>query len=134
MADDDPDDRLLMKEALEENQFSNPLSFVENGADLLDYLTQQGKYAQCTLPGLILLDLNMPKVSGLEALQQIRINPNLKRIPVVVLTTSNSQEDVLRSYNLGVNSYICKPGKFKELVAVTREIGNYWLNTVSLPT
>jgi two-component system response regulator len=136
MADDDADDRILMKEALAESSFSNTLSFVVDGEDLLYYLSNKGKYESSpqAKPGLILLDLNMPKVSGFEALHEIRSTPHLKRIPIIVLTTSRSDEDIKRSYDLGVNSFISKPAKYKELVEVAQQIGNYWFNTVSLPT
>jgi two-component system response regulator len=135
MADDDPDDRMLMKQALTENDLPNTIDFVENGADLLDYLNRQGKYssAKTVRPGLILLDLNMPKMDGREALRLIKSNPDLRRIPVIVLTTSKAEEDIFQTYDLGVNSFICKPVRFSDLVEVTREIGKYWFGTVALP-
>ncbi len=135
MADDDPDDRMLMKQALAENGLSNTIEFVENGADLLDYLNMKGKYssAETTRPGLILLDLNMPKMDGREALRLIKASADLRRIPVIVLTTSKSDEDIFQTYDLGVNSFICKPVRFNDLVEVTREIGKYWFGTVALP-
>ena len=135
MADDDPDDRLLMKQALAENGLPNLIEFVEDGVDLMDYLHQRGKYThgKTTKPGLILLDLNMPKMDGREALRLIKANPEFRRIPVVILTTSQAEEDIFQTYDLGVNSFICKPVSFKDLVEVTREIGNYWLSTVALP-
>jgi two-component system response regulator len=135
IADDDADDRLMMKEALEENNFSHSLHFVEDGEELLDYLLQRGKFLteKVQRPNLIILDLNMPKIDGREALSQIKSNVNLKRIPVIVLTTSRAEEDIIRSYDLGVNSFICKPVHFNELVLVAREIGNYWFSTVALP-
>jgi two-component system response regulator len=135
MADDDPDDRMLMKQALAENELSNVIEFVENGADLMDYLHKRGKFsAEKTFrPGLILLDLNMPKMDGREALKLIKSDPDLRRIPVIVLTTSKAEEDIFQTYDLGVNSFICKPVRFHELVDVTREISNYWFGTVALP-
>ena len=135
MADDDPDDRVLMKEALEENMLPSVLHFVEDGKELLDYLKKRGKFALAETfhPGLILLDLNMPKVDGREALRLIKSDPQLRRIPVVVLTTSRAQEDIFKTYDLGVNSFICKPVSFKELVNVASEIGRYWFGTVALP-
>ena len=135
MADDDPDDQLMAKEAFEENQMLNPLQFVSDGEQLMDYLRQRGQYnaSNAPRPGLILLDLNMPKKDGREALLEIKADPNLRRIPVVILTTSKSDEDILKSYDLGVSSFITKPVKFNDLVTVTREIGRYWFGIVVLP-
>lgn len=134
MADDDPDDRMLMKEALEENRVPHAIEFVEDGAELLDYLHKRGKFNnQTARPSLIILDLNMPKVDGREALGYIKSHIELRRIPVVVLTTSKAEEDIINAYDLGVNSFICKPVRFDELVEVAREIGNYWFGTVALP-
>jgi two-component system response regulator len=135
IADDDADDRMMIKEALEENNFSHDMRFVEDGEELLDYLHQRGKYLteKVLRPNLIILDLNMPKVDGREALSQIKSNVNLKRIPVVVLTTSRADEDIIRTYDLGVNSFMCKPVRYNDLVIVAREIGNYWFSTVALP-
>ncbi len=135
IADDDPDDRLLTKEALEENRLANDLHFVENGEELIDYLRQQGKYSPTTAPrpGLILLDLNMPKLDGREALKILKEDPALKKIPVVVLTTSEAEEDILKSYDLGVNSFITKPVTFERLVSVIRKLGDYWFGIVELP-
>lgn len=136
IADDDADDRMMIKEAIEENKFSHSLHFVEDGEELLDYLLQRGKFLKEKVlrPNLIILDLNMPKIDGREALSQIKSNANLKRIPVIVLTTSRAEEDIIKTYDLGVNSFICKPVHFNDLVLVAREIGNYWFSTVSLPT
>lgn len=135
MADDDPDDRMLTKDALSENKLANDLHFVEDGEELLDYLYQRGKYNErnAPKPGLILLDLNMPKLDGREALKVIKSDPQLKRIPIVVLTTSKAEEDILKTYDLGVNSFITKPVTFDDLVTVTREIGKYWFGIVVLP-
>lgn len=135
MADDDPDDRMLMKEALEENNLSHFIDFVENGAELLDYLHKRGKFERVKTrkPDLIILDLNMPKIDGREALGYIKSHAELRRIPVIVLTTSKAEEDIIKAYDLGVNSFICKPVRFEELVEVAREIGNYWFGTVALP-
>jgi two-component system response regulator len=135
IADDDADDRMMIKEALEENNFSHDMRFVQDGEELLDYLHQRGKYLteKVLRPNLIILDLNMPKVDGREALSQIKSNVNLKRIPVIVLTTSRAEEDIIRTYDLGVNSFICKPVRYNDLVIVAREIGNYWFSTVALP-
>lgn len=135
MADDDPDDKILAKEALTENKLANDLYFVEDGEELLDYLNHRGKFNKenAPRPGLILLDLNMPKMDGREALREIKSNENFRKIPVIVLTTSKAEEDILRTYELGVNSFISKPVTFDELVEVTRQIGNYWFGIVELP-
>src|SRR6266404_7356874 len=135
MADDDADDRLLAQDALAECRLANDLHFVENGEELLDYLHHRGKYAQSTSPrpGLILLDLNMPRKDGREALREIKADPDLRRIPVVVLTTSKADTDVARLYDLGANSFITKPFQFEALVGVMRVLGQYWFKTVSLP-
>jgi CheY-like chemotaxis protein len=135
VADDDPDDRMLMKEALEENRLANDLHFVEDGEELMAYLRHQGKYADPTRsprPGLIVLDLNMPKKDGRESLREINADPSLRRIPTVVLTTSKSEEDICRSYDLGANSYIAKPVSFEALVDVTKTLGQYWFDIVEL--
>jgi two-component system response regulator len=135
MADDDPDDQVLLQEALRENNISNAVCFVENGEELIEFLTKKGKFEgkDCVTPGLILLDLNMPKMDGREALKLVKADPVFKKIPIVVLTTSRADSDVIECYDLGVNSFISKPVNFHDLVEVTREISNYWLGTVSLP-
>lgn len=135
MAEDDPDDRMLTKEAMEENKLNNDLRFVEDGVELMDYLYQRNKYTPDTAPapGLILLDLNMPRMDGREALRQIKSNEKFKKTPVVVLTTSKAEEDVVKSYELGVNSFITKPVTFNDLLKVTRQIGTYWFEIVALP-
>lgn len=135
MAEDDPDDRMLTKEAMEENRLNNDLRFVEDGVELMDYLYQRNKYSPETAPppGLILLDLNMPRMDGREALRQIKSHEKFKKTPVVVLTTSKAEEDVVKSYELGVNSFITKPVTFNDLLKVTRQIGTYWFEIVALP-
>ena len=136
MAEDDEDDRLLAQDAFDERCLANPLFFVNDGEELLDYLYHRGRYvaaAQFPLPGLILLDLNMPKKDGREALQEIKADASLKHIPIIVLTTSHEQEDVLRSYSLGVSSFITKPVTFEQLVEVIQCIGHYWFEIVALP-
>ena len=112
IADDDADDRLMAKEALEECRLANNIDFVEDGVELLDYLRARGRYASRRAdrrPGLIILDLNMPKMDGREALREIKADPFLRRIPIVVMTTSKAEEDIYRTYDLGVNSFITKP-------------------------
>lgn len=136
-AEDDIEDQHIFQEALKRSKIANELQFVHNGEELLDFLKRQGKYAQLKhhrLPGLILLDLNMPRMNGIEALQLIKNDPNLRKIPVVVLTVSEADEDVIQSYNLGVNSYIRKPMTFDELVKTLKTFGNYWFNLVELPS
>lgn len=136
LADDDADDRMLAKDALKESRLANDLRFVENGEELLDYLHRRGRYADpaaSPTPGLILLDLNMPRKDGREALKEIKSDPALRHIPVVVLTTSKAEEDIYRTYDLGVNSFITKPVTFDGLVSVMRTLGSYWFEIVELP-
>jgi two-component system, response regulator len=136
LADDDPDDRLMAREAFAESLLSNPLMMVEDGEQLLDYLRGTGAWAASkpAKPGLILLDLNMPRMDGREALREIKNDPELRRIPVVVLTTSKAEEDIVRAYDLGVNSFITKPVSFDQLVDVMKYLGRYWLEIVELPS
>ena len=137
ICDDDEDDRLLTRQALEAAHISNALRFVEDGEQLLDYLYQRGAYAgetgKAPRPGLILLDLNMPKMGGREALKVIKEDKTLRDIPIVVLTTSRLDEDIIRSYQLGVNSFISKPVTFSGLVEAMNVLGRYWLEIVELP-
>src|SRR5260221_10914513 len=133
MADDDADDRLLAKDALAECGRASDLHFVENGEEILDYLRRRGRYqqpGQAPRPGLILLDLNMPKKDGREALREIKSDPDLRKIPVVVLTTSRADTDIDGMYGLGANSFIAKPVRFEALVNVLRVLGEYWFKTV----
>ena len=126
IAEDDPDDRMLMREAFEESKLVCGLHFVEDGEELMDYLRRNGKYddrEKYRMPGLILLDLNMPRKDGREALKEIKSDPQLRRIPVTVLTTSKAEEDILRSYDLGVNCFITKPVTFAALVEMARDRG-----------
>ncbi|MEZ5856594.1 MAG: response regulator [Hyphomicrobiaceae bacterium] len=136
IADDDADDRMLIEDAFRESRLSNPLHFVENGEELLHFLRGEGKYADrghIKLPRLILLDLNMPKMDGRTALKHLKADPELRRIPVVVLTTSKAEEDILRTYDLGVSSFITKPVTFQGLVEVVRALNTYWIEIVELP-
>jgi two-component system response regulator len=136
MADDDADDRQMAKEAFDESRIANDLRFVTDGEELMDYLHQRGKYsdpATCPRPGLILLDLNMPKKDGREALREIKSDPGLRNIRVVILTTSKAEEDIYRTYDLTAASYITKPVTFAGLVDVIKTLGKYWLEIVELP-
>ena len=136
MADDDEDDCLLTKEALEESRLANELRFVHDGEELMDYLCRRGKYAdECDAPrpGLILLDLNMPRKTGHEALKEIKADPDLRQIPVVVLTTSQAEADIYASYDLGANSFVSKPVTFEGLVSAMNAMGRYWFQIVELP-
>ena len=136
MADDDADDRRLTKDALEESRLANDLRFVENGEELLQYLRREGKFSDAESsphPGLILLDLNMPRKDGRTALKEIKADPELRQIPVTVLTTSKADEDIFRSYDLGVNSYIVKPVTFEALVYILQTLEKYWFEIVELP-
>ncbi|HJZ92940.1 MAG TPA: response regulator [Gemmataceae bacterium] len=136
MADDDPDDRQLTREAFAEAKLVNDLRFVEDGVELLDYMFRRGKYADpqsSPRPGIILLDLNMPRKDGREALQELKADPRFRSIRVIILTTSKAEEDILRTYNLSAASYITKPVTFEGLVDVIRTLGKYWLEIVELP-
>lgn len=136
MADDDPDDQLLTLRALQEYRLMNGMSFVQDGEELMDYLYRRGRFsdpASSPRPGVILLDLNMPRKDGRQALQEIKADPNLRSIPVVVMTTSKAEEDILRSYDLGVNAYVTKPVTFHALVDVMRVLATFWFEIVRLP-
>lgn len=134
MADDDDDDYLLTEKALKKSKLLNKLIRVCDGEELLDYLRGCGNYTDANeRPGIILLDLNMPKKDGREALKEIKSDPDLSDIPVVVFTTSKAEEDVYRSYQLGVNSFITKPVTFEKLIHVMHTLGHYWFEIVQLP-
>ena len=136
VAEDDADDRMMIKDAFEESRLGNPVDFVEDGVQLMDYLNRQGTYGGLSdqpYPGFILLDLNMPRKDGRTALREIKASPILQRIPVVILTTSKAEEDIVRTYNLGVNSFICKPVTFDSLVEIVKTVGRYWIEIVALP-
>jgi CheY-like chemotaxis protein len=137
LADDDEEDRELTRDALQDAHLANEMQFVVDGQDLMDYLRREGRYAgpeaHAPRPGIILLDLNMPKKDGREALAEIKADPNLRRIPVVVLTTSKDEQDILRTYDLGASSFITKPVTFAGLVEVMRTWSRYWFELVELP-
>jgi CheY-like chemotaxis protein len=136
IAEDDPDDRLLVKDAFEEIRLNTHLRFVEDGEDLMDYLCRRGRYRRqepAPKPAIIFLDLNMPKKDGREALGEIKANSKLRAIPIVILTTSKEEEEIIRSYDLGANSYVIKPMTFKELARVVKDLARYWLKIVELP-
>ncbi len=136
MADDDPDDRLLIKEAFQESLITNSIYFVEDGVELMDYLRRQDKYSHpddSPMPDLILLDLNMPRKDGREALAEIKSDSHLRYIPVVVLTTSKAEEDIMRSYDIGAAGYITKPVTFDGLVEAIKGLKRYWVQIVRLP-
>lgn len=136
VADDDADDRLMIQEAFKESRLLNNLWFVQDGEELMEYLLQDGRYKnskEYIRPGLILLDLNMPRKDGREVLREIKGNVSLRSIPVVVLTTSKAEEDIFRAYDLGVNSFISKPVEFSGLVQVIKNLGKYWFELVELP-
>jgi CheY-like chemotaxis protein len=136
VADDDDDDRGYIRKAWEKSRVSNDLRFVEDGEELTEYLNRTGRYsdpASSPRPAVILLDLNMPKKDGREALREIKADPKLRQIPIIVLTTSQADEDILRSSDLGANSYITKPVTFGALVDVLQVLGKYWIEIVDLP-
>ncbi len=136
MADDDQDDCLLVREAFIENKLDNDLRFVEDGEALMDYLRHRGRYSEpgaAPRPGLILLDLNMPRKHGREALREIRADSSFRHIPIVILTTSHEQEDILRSYRVGANSFVTKPVSFEGLRDLVKHLSEYWLEIVELP-
>ncbi len=136
VADDDPDDRRLTKEAFDESLLANDLRFVKDGEELMDYLYRRGKYrdpATSPRPGLILLDLNMPRKDGREALKEIKADPKLRQIRIVVMTTSQAEEDIASSYDISASSFITKPVTFDGLVDVVKTLGKYWLEIVELP-
>ena len=137
IADDDADDRMLARDALAECRLANDVRFVCDGEELMDYLHRRNQYdkpGQAPLPGLILLDLKMPRKDGREALKEIKADPRFRRIPVVVLTTSKAEEDIYRTYDLGVNSFVTKPVSFDGLVQSMKTLTKYWIEIVELPT
>jgi two-component system, chemotaxis family, response regulator Rcp1 len=133
LVEDSPTDVLLAKEALEYSKIVNTLHTVSDGVEAMAFLRREGKYQAAPAPGLILLDLNLPKKDGREVLAEIKNDENLKRIPVVVLTTSKSEVDVLKAYGLHANCYIVKPVDFEKFAEVVRSIENFWFSVVTLP-
>ncbi|WP_420155600.1 response regulator [Siphonobacter sp.] len=136
VADDDEDDRFLIRTAFRDSQLTNDIFFVADGVELMQFLYHQGPYADAVnypRPGIIFLDLNMPRKDGWEALSEIKQNPDLKAIPVVVLTTSNSERDILRTYESGANCYITKPISFDQLLQIVKSFGQFWLSIASIP-
>jgi CheY-like chemotaxis protein len=133
MADDDEDDRQSTSEAFKEHHLANEFFTVNDGEELMDFLKRRGKHKDAPRPGLILLDLNMPRMDGREALKEIKSDPSLRQIPVVILTTSREEEDILKTYDLGANSFISKPVGFESLMELVRTMTRYWFQLVELP-
>jgi CheY-like chemotaxis protein len=133
MADDDEDDRMSTQDAFREHHLANEFHTVNDGEELMDFLHRRGKYQDAPRPGLILLDLNMPRKDGREALREIKSDPQLRSIPVVILTTSREEEDILKTYDLGANSFITKPVGFDSLVQLVSTMTRYWFQLVELP-
>lgn len=136
IAEDDPDDRMMIEDALRDCHILNPVDFLEDGEALMRYLRREAEYAGLAgsdLPGLILLDLNMPRKDGREALAEIKSDPDLRHVPVIVMTTSRSPDDVAATYDIGANSYVAKPILYEELLEVLQTLGKYWLEVVDLP-
>jgi CheY-like chemotaxis protein len=133
LVEDNPADVRLTIEALKDAKVYNQLNVVSNGADALTYLRRQGPYTESTRPDLILLDLNLPKMGGLEVLDDIKNDPELRQIPVVVVTTSQAEQDIIKSYNSHANCYICKPVDLDQFITVIQSIQNFWLTIVKLP-
>jgi len=134
LVEDNPGDVRLIQETFKEGRLLNSLHVVEDGEDALTFLRQEGKYADAPRPELILLDLSLPKKGGLEVLSEIKTNTDLKRIPVVVLTTSKAEEDVIRSYDLNANSYVTKPVDLYQFIKILKSVGDFWLTVAKLPT
>lgn len=133
LADDDEDDRMMTRKAFERHRLANDFYTVNDGEELMRFLLRQGEYAQAPRPGIILLDLNMPRKDGREALREIKAHEELRTIPVVILTTSSEEEDILKTYDLGASSYITKPVGFESMVKIVEALGQYWFQVVKLP-
>jgi len=133
LVEDDPGDVLITREAVEGSKVANNLNVVSNGEQALQYLRREAPYEDATRPGLILLDLNLPRLDGREVLAQIKQDPDLRRIPVVVLTTSSLDEDIVRSYDLHANAYVTKPVDFDQFMSVVRQVDEFFISIVTLP-
>jgi two-component system, chemotaxis family, response regulator Rcp1 len=133
LVEDNPGDERLTREALKEGKVYSNLHWVKDGVEAMEFLRRQGKYHDVPRPDIILLDLNLPKKDGREVLQDIKNDDALKRIPVVVLTTSKAEEDVLRTYNLHANCYVTKPVDLEKFIVVVKSIDVFWLTVVTLP-
>ncbi|QWF76703.1 response regulator [Amycolatopsis sp. CA-230715] len=133
LVEDDPGDVLMTKEAFEHHKIRNTLSVVADGVEALQFLRREAPYEDAPRPGLILLDLNLPRMDGREVLSEIKASPDLRTIPVVVLTTSEAEEDILRSYDLHANAYVTKPVDFDRFVEVVRQIDDFFVTVVKLP-
>ncbi len=134
LVEDDPGDVLMTREAFEHHKIRNPLHVATDGVEALEFLNREGRFEQAPRPGLILLDLNLPRKDGREVLDEIKRTPELRSIPVVVLTTSEAEEDILRSYDLHANAYVTKPVDFDTFAEVVRKIDDFWVSLVQLPT
>lgn len=135
IADDDADDRMFLEQALRQNGYTQVIRFVEDGEELMEYLRRDGRYVEKNVPwpNLLILDLNMPRKNGFQALEEVKDDPALRRLPVIVMTTSSADEDVVKTYNLGVNSFVTKPFNFNRLVEMIGALKTYWMDTVKLP-
>lgn len=135
IADDDMDDRLFMEQALRQCGYTQYIQFVEDGEYLMEYLHRRGEFNEINAPwpNLVILDLNMPRKNGFQVLREIKDDPDLRRLPVVVMTTSSADDDVVKTYNLGVNSFVTKPFNFNRLVEIVSSLKTYWIDTVKLP-
>ncbi len=135
IADDDADDRMFLEQAMRQNCYNQCIQFVEDGEDLMAYLRRQGRYNELNAPwpNMLILDLNMPRKNGFQALSEIKNDPELRRLPVVVMSTSSADEDVIKTYNSGVNSFVTKPFNFNRLVEMVGTLKTYWMDTVKLP-
>jgi len=135
IADDDADDRMFLEQAMRQNGYDQGIRFVEDGEELMEYLRRQGRYDEqnAPWPNMLILDLNMPRKNGFQALAEIKDDPKLRRLPVIVMTTSSADEDIVKTYNSGVNSFVTKPFNFNRLVEMVGTLKTYWMDTVKLP-
>ena len=135
IADDDADDRMFLEQAMRQNGYSQGIQFVNDGEELMDYLYRKGEFnsQNAPWPSMLILDLNMPRKNGFQALLEIKENPKLRRLPVIVMTTSSAEEDVLKTYNLGVNSFVTKPFNYNRLVEIVGTLKAYWMDMAKLP-